>query len=37
LYDRAEDALAEVESHSLTEDPQHLAKVLKRYGAGLTH
>jgi hypothetical protein len=37
LYDRAEDAPAEVESHSLTEDPQFLATVLKRYGVGLTH
>jgi len=37
LYDRAEDALAEIESQSLTEDPQYLARLLKRYGVGLTH
>ena len=36
LYDRAEDALAEAESHSLTEDPQNLARMLKRYAVGLT-
>ncbi len=37
LYDRAEDGLAEAENHSLTEDPQYLARLLKRYGVGLTH
>jgi RES domain len=37
LYDRAQDALAEVESHSLTEDPQYLARLLKKYSVGLTH
>lgn len=36
LYDRFEDGLAEVESQSLTADPQYLAKLLKRYGVGLT-
>jgi hypothetical protein len=37
LYDRAKDALAGIESHSLIEDPQYLARLLKRYGLGLTN
>ena len=37
LYDRAKDALAEVESHRLIEDPQYWARLLKRYGLGLTN
>jgi RES domain-containing protein len=37
LYDHAKDALAALESHSLTEDPQQLARLLKRYGLGLTN
>jgi hypothetical protein len=37
LYDRAKDALAIVQDHSLTEDPQQLARLLRRYGLGLTN
>jgi len=37
LYDRARDALAGVEAHSLVEDPKQLAGLLRRYGLGLTN
>jgi hypothetical protein len=37
LYNRAKDALVLVENHSLTEDPQRLARLLRRYGVGLTN
>ena len=37
LYDRAKDGLAIVRDHSLSEDPQQLAKLLRRYGLGLTN
>ena len=37
LYDRARDGLAIVRNHSLAEDPQQLARLLKRYGLGLTN
>jgi RES domain len=37
LYDRAKDGLAAVEDHSLAEDPVQLARLLKRYGVGLTN
>lgn len=37
LYDRAKDALAVVQEHALAGDPQPLARVLKRYGLGLTN
>ena len=36
LYDRARDALKIVRDHFLTEDPQQLAGLLRRYGLGLT-
>lgn len=36
LYDRAKDSLAIVQDHSLSEDPQRLARLLRRYGLGLT-
>ena len=37
VYDRAKNSLAIVEDHSLTEDPQRLARLLRRYGLGLTN
>ena len=37
LYDRAKDSVAIVGAHSLAEDPQQLARLLKRYGLGLTN
>ena len=37
LYDRAKDGLAIVGDRSLSEDAQHLARLLKRYDLGLTH
>ena len=37
VYDRAKDGLAIVQDHSLVEDPQRLARLLKRYGLGLTN
>jgi hypothetical protein len=37
MYDRAKDGLAVVRDHSLTEDPQQLAALLRRYGLGLTN
>jgi hypothetical protein len=37
VYDRAKDSLAVVRDDSLTEDPQQLAKLLGRYGLGLTN
>ena len=37
VYHRAKDALAIVRDHSLGEDPRQLARLLKRYGVGLTN
>jgi hypothetical protein len=37
VYDRAKDGLAVVGDHSLTEDAQQLARLLRRYGLGLTN
>jgi len=37
VYDRAKDGLAIVQDHSLVEDPQQLARLLRRYGLGLTN
>ena len=37
VYDRAKDGLAIVRDHSLSEDPQQLARLLRRYGLGLTN
>jgi hypothetical protein len=37
VYDRAKDGLAIVRDHSLAEDPQQLAGLLRRYGLGLTN
>lgn len=37
IYDRAKEGLAMVEDHSLVEDPQQLAKLLRRYALGLTN
>ena len=37
IYDRAKDALGVVQEHSLVEDPQKLAKLLRRYALGLTN
>lgn len=37
LYDRAKDGLAIVQDHSLAKDPQLLARLLRRYGLGLTN
>jgi hypothetical protein len=37
VYDRARDGLAIVQDHSLAEDPQQLAGLLRRYGLGLTN
>ena len=36
LYDRAKDGVAVVQEYSLAEDPQRLARLLRRYGLGLT-
>lgn len=36
VYDRARDGLAIVRDHSLAEDSQQLARLLRRYGLGLT-
>jgi hypothetical protein len=36
IYDRAKDGLAVVSEDSLTEDPQLLARLLKRYDLALT-
>jgi hypothetical protein len=37
LYDRAKDGLAIVGDHPLTEDSLRLARLLRRYGLGLTN
>jgi hypothetical protein len=37
VYDRARDGLAIVGDHPLTEDAQQLARLLRRYGLGLTN
>jgi hypothetical protein len=37
VYDRAKDGLAIVRDDPLAEDPQQLARLLKRYGLGLTN
>ena len=37
LYDRAKDGLAIVQDHSLARDHQQLARLLRRYGVGLTN
>jgi RES domain-containing protein len=37
LYDRAKEALATVRDDSLAADPQELARLLRRYGVGLTN
>jgi len=37
LYNRAKGALAIVSDHSLSADPQLLARLLRRYGLGLTN
>jgi len=37
VYDRAKDGFGIVQDHSLTEDAQQLARLLKRYGLGLTN
>ena len=37
VYDRAKDGLAIVQDHALAEDPQQLARLLRRYGLGLTN
>src|ERR1022692_3804102 len=36
VYDRARDGLAIVRDHSLAEDSQQMARLLRRYGLGLT-
>jgi hypothetical protein len=36
LYDRAQDAFAVAGDKSLVDDPQQLARLLRRYGVGLT-
>jgi len=36
IYDRAKDALAVMEDRRLTDDPQVLARLLRRYDVGLT-
>jgi hypothetical protein len=36
LYDRAKDSLRIVRDYSLAENPQQLARLLRRYGLGLT-
>jgi hypothetical protein len=37
VFDRAKDGLAIVRVHSLAEHPQQLARLLRRYGLGLTN
>jgi hypothetical protein len=37
IYDRAKDALGVVREDSLVEDPQKLARLLRRYALGLTN
>lgn len=37
LYDRAKDGVAVVQEYSLAGNPQRLARVLRRYGLGLTN
>lgn len=37
VYDRAKDGLGIVQDQSLAEDPQQLARLLRRYGLGLTN
>jgi hypothetical protein len=37
LYHRAKDALAIVQDYPLTDDSNHLARLLRRYGLGLTN
>jgi hypothetical protein len=37
IYNRAKDALEVVQEHSLVEDPQTLARLLRRYALGLTN
>jgi hypothetical protein len=37
IFDRARDALEVVQEHSLVEDPQKLARLLRRYALGLTN
>jgi len=37
VYNRAKDGLAVVLDHSLAEDPQQLARLLRRYGLALTN
>jgi hypothetical protein len=37
VYDRAKDGLAVVGDRSLAEDAQGLARLLRRYGLGLTN
>jgi hypothetical protein len=37
IYSRARDALEVVQEHSLVEDPRKLARLLRRYGLGLTN
>lgn len=37
IYDRAKDVLGVVQEYSLVEDPQKLARLLKRYALGLTN
>ena len=37
IYDRAKDALGIVQEHSLAEDPEKLARLVRRYALGLTN
>jgi hypothetical protein len=37
VYDRAKDGLVMVQDQSLADDPQGLARLLRRYGLGLTN
>jgi hypothetical protein len=37
VYDRAKDDLVMIHDQSLTDDPQQLARLLRRYGLGLTN
>jgi hypothetical protein len=37
VYDRAKDGLVRVQDQSLADDPQLLARLLRRYGLGLTN
>jgi hypothetical protein len=37
VFDRAKNGLAIVQDHSLAEDSQQLARLLRRYGLGLTN